>query len=107
MDSGPAGAHLSCTSRIGPATTHHSLTAGPTTCGVRTFGRASAGGVHHQAVEPHRHITASQVHKFCLSMALEQASAGALEAMAVHSAKNLPRTLAAAEADGWLVLGEP
>lgn len=40
-----------------------------------------------------------------LSPTTSKASAGAMEVMAVHSAKNLPRTLAAAEADGWLVIG--
>lgn len=40
-----------------------------------------------------------------LSPATSKASAGAMEVMAVHSTKNLPRTLAAAEADGWLVIG--
>ena len=40
-----------------------------------------------------------------LSPVVSKASAGAMEAMPVHSAQNLPRTLAAAAASGWQVLG--
>ena len=40
-----------------------------------------------------------------LSPVVSKASAGAMEAMPVHSAQNLPRTLAAATESGWQVLG--
>ena len=40
-----------------------------------------------------------------LSPVVSKASAGAMEAMPVHSAQNLPRTLAAAAASGWQVVG--
>ncbi|KAL3133142.1 hypothetical protein ABBQ38_007036 [Trebouxia sp. C0009 RCD-2024] len=40
-----------------------------------------------------------------LSPVVSKASAGAMEAMPVHSAQNLPRTLAAAAAAGWQVIG--
>jgi 21S rRNA (GM2251-2'-O)-methyltransferase len=40
-----------------------------------------------------------------LSPVVSKASSGALELMAVHSSRNLPRTLAAAAAAGWQVLG--
>ena len=40
-----------------------------------------------------------------LSPVVSKASAGAMEAMSVHSAQNLPRTLAAAAAAGWQVIG--
>ena len=40
-----------------------------------------------------------------LSPTVSKASAGAMEAMPVHSAQNLPRTLAAAAASGWQVVG--
>ncbi len=40
-----------------------------------------------------------------LSPVVSKASAGAMEAMPVHSAQNLPRTLAAAAESGWQVIG--
>ena len=40
-----------------------------------------------------------------LSPVVSKASAGAMEVMPVHSAQNLPRTLAAAVASGWQVIG--
>ena len=40
-----------------------------------------------------------------LSPVVSKASAGAMEIMNVHSAQNLPRTLAAAAAAGWQVVG--
>lgn len=40
-----------------------------------------------------------------LSPVVSKASAGAMEAMPVHSAQNLPRTLASAAASGWQVVG--
>ena len=40
-----------------------------------------------------------------LSPVVSKASAGTMEAMPVHSAQNLPRTLAAAAATGWQVVG--
>ena len=40
-----------------------------------------------------------------LSPVVSKASAGAMEAMPVHSAQNLPRTLAAAASSGWTVVG--
>ena len=40
-----------------------------------------------------------------LSPVVSKASAGAMEAMPVHSAQNLPRTLAAAVSSGWQVVG--
>lgn len=40
-----------------------------------------------------------------LSPVVSKASAGAMEVMTVHSAQNLPRTLAAAAASGWQVIG--
>ena len=42
-----------------------------------------------------------------LSPVVAKASAGALDAMALHSCSSMPRTLASAAANGWLVLGEP
>jgi 21S rRNA (GM2251-2'-O)-methyltransferase len=40
-----------------------------------------------------------------LSPVVSKASAGALEAMMVHSCTNLPRTLAVAADNGWTVIG--
>lgn len=40
-----------------------------------------------------------------LSPVVSKASAGAMEAMPVHSAQNLPRTLAAAANSGWRIIG--
>lgn len=40
-----------------------------------------------------------------LSPVVSKASAGAMEAMPVHSAQNLPRTLSAAAASGWQIVG--
>lgn len=40
-----------------------------------------------------------------LSPVVSKASAGAMEAMSVHSAQNLPRTLAAAASSGWQIIG--
>jgi 21S rRNA (GM2251-2'-O)-methyltransferase len=40
-----------------------------------------------------------------LTATVSKASAGAMELMTVHSARNLPRTLAAAREAGWVVLG--
>lgn len=40
-----------------------------------------------------------------LTGVVSKASAGALEAMPIHSARNLPRTLAAASVTGWQVVG--
>lgn len=40
-----------------------------------------------------------------LTPTVSKASAGAMELMEVHAARNLPRTLAAAAADGWQVVG--
>lgn len=41
-----------------------------------------------------------------LSPVVSKASAGAVEWLVMHSARNLPRTLSAAAASGWEVLGE-
>lgn len=41
-----------------------------------------------------------------LSPVVAKASAGALDAMTVHSCSSMPRTLNAAADDGWRVLGE-
>lgn len=40
-----------------------------------------------------------------LSSVVSKASAGAMEAMSIHSAQNLPRTLSAAAASGWQIIG--
>ena len=40
-----------------------------------------------------------------LSPVVSKASAGALELMPIYSARNLPKMLADAAADGWQVLG--
>ena len=40
-----------------------------------------------------------------LSPIVSKASAGAMEAMTVHSAQNLPRTLSAAASSGWQIIG--